>query len=97
MSDVRRLDGPPGAATLYPRAVAGSFALPILRKVPLLPPGRPDGLPDVELALDDVELDRERLARYARVCGFPVRDTLPGTYLHVLAFPLAMRLMTAAA
>jgi acyl dehydratase len=94
MTDVRRLDGPPGAATLYPRAVAGSFALPLLRRVPLLGPRPADGLPDVELALDDVDLDRERLARYARVCGFPVRDTLPATYLHVLAFPLAMRLMT---
>ncbi len=40
-----------------------------------------------------VEVDRDALAAYDRVCGFRLRDELPATYLHVLAFPLAMELM----
>src|SRR4030095_7530305 len=36
------------------------------------------------------------LAAYGRVCGFRLTDTLPATYPHVLAFPLAVRLMSAA-
>jgi acyl dehydratase len=35
------------------------------------------------------------LAAYNRVCGFRLRDELPATYPHVLAFPLAMELMSA--
>ncbi|MER6120914.1 MaoC/PaaZ C-terminal domain-containing protein [Streptomyces sp. NPDC001743] len=34
------------------------------------------------------------LAAYRRICGFTGPDALPVTYPHVLAFPLAMRLMT---
>lgn len=41
-------------------------------------------------------VDRDHLAAYDRVCGFPLATSLPATYPHVLAFPLAMRLMTAA-
>lgn len=90
----RTLDGAPGAATLYPRAVAGSYALPLLRKVPLVGPKASRELPDLTFALQDLALDRAHVADYARVCGFDLRDALPPTYLHVLAFPLAMRLMT---
>jgi acyl dehydratase len=91
----RTLDGAPSAATLYPRAVAGSYALPLLRRVPVLGPSDPGGaLPDLAFALEDVALDAGHVAGYARVCGFSLRDALPPTYLHILAFPLAMRLMT---
>lgn len=38
-------------------------------------------------------VDAHHLAAYQRTCGFRVRDVLPPTYLHVLAFPLAIRLM----
>ncbi|MFF1925627.1 MaoC/PaaZ C-terminal domain-containing protein [Streptomyces sp. NPDC058221] len=34
------------------------------------------------------------LAAYSRICGFAESGSLPVTYPHVLAFPLAMRLMT---
>jgi acyl dehydratase len=94
MATTRTLDGAPGAATLYPRAVAGSYALPLLRKVPVIGPKASRELPDLSFALQDVALDRAHVADYARVCGFDLRDALPPTYLHVLAFPLAMRLMT---
>jgi acyl dehydratase len=80
----RRLDSPPRALALYARAVARSL------------PGASRGkdVPDLELVLDDVEVDPVRLAAYARVCGFTLRDELPATYPHVLAFPLHMALMT---
>jgi acyl dehydratase len=93
----RTLGGPPSATTLYPRAVAGSYALPLLRAVPLVGPGKSDNLPDLAFALQDVALDPGHVADYARVCGFDLRDAVPPSYLHVLAFPLAMRLMTDAA
>lgn len=78
----------PSLPALYGRAVAG-----------LVPRrGRGDSgaeLPDTELVLRGVRVDRRRLADYARVCGFRLTDTLPPTYPHVLAFPLALALMTA--
>jgi hypothetical protein len=51
-------------------------------------------MPDLTLVLDDVEVDRERMAAYDRVCGFSLSDTLPSTYPHLLAFPLQLSLMT---
>jgi hypothetical protein len=54
---------------------------------------RPDALPADELTRR-VEVDREALAAYDRVCSFRLRDELPPTYPHVLAFPLAMELMS---
>ncbi|MFI9616071.1 MaoC family dehydratase [Streptomyces sp. NPDC052023] len=56
--------------------------------------------PDARLSLtrlvrSGVRVDPARLAAYERVCGFPTTgdDALPLTYPHVLAFPLAMRLL----
>jgi hypothetical protein len=40
-----------------------------------------------------VTIDAEHLAAYAHVCGFTLRDELPPTYPHVLAFPLHMDLL----
>jgi acyl dehydratase len=51
-------------------------------------------LPDDVLSLSDVAVDVAHVAAYNRVCGFGLRDELPATYPHVLAFPLQMRLMT---
>ncbi|MEJ3743372.1 MaoC/PaaZ C-terminal domain-containing protein [Actinomycetes bacterium KLBMP 9797] len=56
--------------------------------------GRPKDLPDTTLTRRTT-VDRKRLADYNRVCGFRLADTLPPTYPHILAFPLAMRLMSA--
>jgi hypothetical protein len=54
---------------------------------------RPDELPDRVLSREGVVVDRGHLAAYDRVCGFRLRDELPPTYPHVLAFPLALELM----
>lgn len=88
---IEKLDGSPGAPLLYGRAALG--AVPGAGLLPFVG-GRGSDLPDVELRVDDVEVERERLAEYSRVCGFTLRDRLPATYPHVLAFPLQMRLMT---
>ncbi|MGB7962331.1 MAG: MaoC/PaaZ C-terminal domain-containing protein [Propionicimonas sp.] len=37
--------------------------------------------------------DLNRLAEYARVCGFTLRDTVPPTWLHVLTFALQVALL----
>jgi hypothetical protein len=55
-------------------------------------PGRPKDLPSREVTRR-VEVDRDHLVEYDRVCGFRLRDELPATYPHVLSFPLAMELM----
>ncbi|HEX8646986.1 MAG TPA: MaoC/PaaZ C-terminal domain-containing protein [Thermoleophilaceae bacterium] len=86
--EVRELDSQPRMRVLYPRAALGS-----VRGVLGGGGGEPE-LPGVELRLSGLEVDREQLAEYDRVCGFRLRDTLPATYPHVLAFPLSMELMT---
>jgi acyl dehydratase len=75
-----------GAAT-YGKIAAGAALGPLRR--------RPEALPGRELRRDGIAVDRGRLAAYDRVCGFRLSDTLPPTYPHVLAFPLAMELMAA--
>ncbi|HEX2161404.1 MAG TPA: MaoC/PaaZ C-terminal domain-containing protein [Thermoleophilaceae bacterium] len=86
----RTLTGPPSILPLYARAAA-----PLIPGASLLPfvPGGGKEIPDVELTLPDVVADSEAVAAYAKVCGFTLRDSLPPTYPHVLAFPLHMALM----
>lgn len=92
MTEVRELDSAPRMRAIYPKAALGAGRA-ALSRLPGLGGGEPK-LPDTELRLAGVEIDRERLAGYDRVCGFRLRDTLPPTYPHILAFPLSMRIMT---
>lgn len=78
----------PAPGALYRRALLG--ALPGLGR------RRGPDVPAVELAVDGVTVDPGHLADYDRVCGFRLADRLPATYLHVLGFPLTLRLMTLA-
>ncbi|GGM02526.1 MaoC/PaaZ C-terminal domain-containing protein [Micromonospora yangpuensis] len=82
------LDRLPTAGSSYRRALLGALPLG----------GRRGGdtLPAVEFAVAGVTVDRTHLAEYDRVCGFRLTDEVPGTYPHVLGFPLALRLMTGA-
>ncbi|GAA2403371.1 MaoC/PaaZ C-terminal domain-containing protein [Streptomyces glaucosporus] len=76
----RELRSVPGTASLYARALLSR---------------RGDGpLPARRLVLRDVAADPDRLRRYAAVCGFADASRLPVTYPHIVAFPLAMALMT---
>jgi hypothetical protein len=86
----RTLDSPPAILPLYARAAA-----PLIPGASLLPfvPGRGKDIPDLELELAGVVPEPEKVAAYAKVCGFALRDTLPPTYPHVLAFPLHMAVM----
>jgi acyl dehydratase len=76
---------------VYGKALAGATVIPVARKVRLM---SADGLPADERTREGVEVDRDHLAAYDRVCGFRLRDELPATYPHIVAFPLAMELMT---
>lgn len=78
------LDSSPSVASLFPKAVLGGIL-----------PGnkRSRELPDTVLVRKDVVVDPAHLVAYNEVCGFGLTDALPSTYLHILAFPLQMKLM----
>jgi hypothetical protein len=88
--EARTLQSPPSVLPLYARAAA-----PLIPGASLLPfvPGRGKEIPEIELELTGIVTEPERVAAYARVCGFALRDHLPPTYPHVLAFPLHMAVM----
>jgi acyl dehydratase len=74
------LDGDPHLARLMTRATATAA-------------GRSGPLPDTEVVRPGVRADLGELARYQRLCGFPVSDVLPASYVHVLTFGLQLTLM----
>jgi hypothetical protein len=76
---------------VYLKAALG--ALPGAGRLPFVAGGG-GSMPDLELCEEGIRSEPDRVADYARVCGFRLRDELPPTYPHVLAFPLHMRLMT---
>jgi hypothetical protein len=86
----RTLESSPSILPLYARAAA-----PMIPGASLLPfvPGGGGEIPELELDLAGVRAKPADVAAYAKVCGFPLRDHLPPTYPHVLAFPLHMAVM----
>ena len=86
----RTLDSSPSILPLYARAAAP--LIPGASRLPFVP-GRSKDVPDLELSLAGVRPDPDAVAAYSRVCGFTLRDQLPPTYPHVLAFPLHMAVM----
>lgn len=88
----RDLTRAPSLLALFGRASAalipGASALPFIG-------GGGGDVPARVLTLADVAIARPRLAEYERVCGFALRDELPATYPHMLAFPLHLALITA--
>ena len=81
--ETTELSSAPSLTRLYAQAVVA----PII-------PGGDSELPDRTIVLKDAQVDADRVASYARVCGFGVRSSVPGTYPHILAFPLHLCLMT---
>ncbi|MFL6080149.1 MAG: MaoC/PaaZ C-terminal domain-containing protein [Ornithinibacter sp.] len=75
------LSGMPSTAPLFVRAA-------VLARLP-----RGESVPDRTLVVEDVRVDRERLAAYQRLTGYDVGDTLPQPYPWVLAFPVQTALM----
>jgi len=88
-TQVVELDRAPAVGAMFRRAAIGAL------------PGfgggagrQADRLPDVAYRLRGVIVNRDRMAEYDRVCGFRLTDALPPTYPHVLAFPLALTVMS---
>jgi acyl dehydratase len=77
------LSAPPSLAQLYAKA---ALTAPLHRGG--------DSLPGSVYTLSDQRIDPAHLVAFQHVCGYPVTDVLPPTYLHVLAFPLSVALMT---
>jgi acyl dehydratase len=77
------LSAPPSLLPLYAKAAVTT---------PLHRGG--DSLPDSVYTLSDRPIDPDHLAAFQQVCGHRVTDVLPPTYLHILAFPLSVALMT---
>ncbi|MDH2416543.1 MaoC/PaaZ C-terminal domain-containing protein [Nocardioides sp. CER19] len=71
-------------------------ALPSVPGIGSLPGVRKTGeaFERLTVARPPVTIQRPHVEAYAEVCGFPVKDTAPLTYPHLLAFPLHMALMT---
>jgi acyl dehydratase len=88
----KTLDSSPNILPLYARA-----ALPMIPGASLLPfvPGGGGEIPEgLDLVLAGVKADPADVAAYGKVCGFALRDQLPPTYPHMLAFPLHMAVMS---
>jgi acyl dehydratase len=68
-------------------SVPGLNQLPGIRKTATT-------LPGTTLHRTEVAVERSAVERYADVCGFRHRDVAPLPYLHVLAFPLHLQLMS---
>lgn len=88
IGEVREVDG--GGPLTMVRA-----ALPTIPGLNLVPGVRKTSrrLPDFAVRRE-AEVERDRVASYARVCGFPEKDVAPLVYPHLLAFGLHMALMT---
>jgi hypothetical protein len=74
-------------------ARAGAAMIPGASHLPFVGGGGRE-IPDTTLRLTDVAIEPDRLAAYDRVCGFDLRDDVPATFPHILAFPLQLSLMT---
>jgi acyl dehydratase len=74
-------------------SLTASYGRALLRQLPVVGASG-DALPDAVLTREDAEISRDTLREYDEVCGFRLSDVTPPTYLHILAFPLAMELMT---
>jgi acyl dehydratase len=89
---IEELGAMPALGPLFRRAAVRGVLpdVPVLRR----PPAPPDPTALPELRVRGSTVDSGHLARYRDVCGFRTSEALPLTYPHVLAFPLAMELMT---
>jgi acyl dehydratase len=88
----KRLNSSPSILPLYAKA-----ALPMIPGASLLPfvPGGGGEIPEgLDLELTGVRAEPADVSAYNKVCGFALRDTLPPTYPHMLAFPLHMAVMS---
>ena len=76
------LSTPPAMGKAFARALKPTRASAIPR------------IPEREVRIVNQRQDLSRLADYARVCGFTLRDQVPPTWLHVLTFPAHVHLLS---
>lgn len=76
------LSAPPAMGKAFARALKPSRASAVPR------------IPKRELSIAGQHQDLSRLASYARVCGFTLRDQVSPTWLHVLTFPAHVHLLS---
>ncbi len=83
------MDATPLGAVLFRAALP---SIPVVNQLPGVRKtgGDPSTLHEVRTAT----VTRDHVSAYAAVCGFPVKDTAPVTFPHVLAFPLHMAVMS---
>jgi acyl dehydratase len=67
-------------------------SIPVLNQLPGV--RKTGGDPSLLHEIRTATVDPGHVRAYAGVCGFPVKDTAPLTFPHVLAFPLHMAVMT---
>lgn len=76
------LSAPPAMGKAFARALKPTRASAVPR------------IPEREVTIVGQHQDLSRLANYARVCGFTLRDQVPPTWLHVLTFPAHVHLLS---
>lgn len=76
------LTAPPAMGKAFVRALKPSRASAVPR------------IPKRAVSILNQRQDLNRLAEYARVCGFTLRDQVPATWLHVLTFPAHVHLLS---
>jgi acyl dehydratase len=88
----RLLEDEPGGLGLLLKAALPS--LPVVGRLPGVRKAPAGDFTGLAFARPPVEVRREHVEAYDAVCGFPVKDTVPLPYPHLLAFPLHMAIMT---
>lgn len=69
-------------------------SIPVVNQLPGIRKASADGFSGLTLSRPPTTIERAHVERYAAVCGFPSRDTVPLPYPHLLAFPLHLALMS---
>jgi acyl dehydratase len=68
-------------------------SVPLVNRLPGVRKAPADGFTGLRRSRPPVTIEREHVERYAAVCGFPAKDTVPLTYPHLLAFGLHLEIL----
>lgn len=88
----KELSGSTGGLSVLARAALP--ALPVVNRLPGVRKSSASGFTGLAFTRPAVVVERSEVDAYAAVCGFPVKDTAPLSYPHMLAFPLHMAIMS---
>jgi acyl dehydratase len=88
--EARIVHGDGGGVTTLLRAALPS--IPVVNQLPGV--RRSADFTGLALKRPAVTIERPHVTAYAGVCEFPVKDTVPVTYPHLLAFPLHLAILT---